>query len=278
MHRQTKQRTITSPAGALLLGTALAVGASMLVSRAAHAQDQGYGSARTQTAAARYDATSQQIVTYGLPHVEGALSEALTPYVTVGELRLELDNRSIELRAPADWGSPTVQNIYHSDVNGRFAAELVVQGPNRSIRYPVSGRVYGVSRVPVLNRRVAPGDAILPGDVDWSEVRADLVGSDIVSAEIQLVGMTPARGIGVRSPIRLRDVQTPRVVDKGATVTITLISDRMSLTAQGRSMEDGGVGDVIRVMNTQSNRIVQATVSGANTVAVAIARTGGALN
>ena len=208
-------------------------------------------------------------VTYTLAHIEAALEKALTPHITQGRLQIEYDNRSIELHAPSDWGSLTVQNLYFSAVNGRFAAELVVPGPTRALRMPVSGRAYGIVRTPVLNRRIAPGDAIAAGDVDWLEVRAEQAGSDVAMTESQLIGMTPKRGVPMQTPVRLRDLQSPRVIAKGALVTITFQTARIALTAQGKAMEDGGMNDVIRVTNTQSGRVIQTTIVGPNLVAVA---------
>jgi flagella basal body P-ring formation protein FlgA len=43
----------------------------------------------------------------------------------------------------------------------------------------------------------------------------------------------------------------------------------MTLTTQGRSIEQGAVGDVVRVTNTHSNLIVVGKVTGANLVTVA---------
>lgn len=253
---------IAPSAAVLALGAALALGVAG-TARPAAAQ-----MAAAQTAAAH--------ATYGLPHIEAVMSEALAQHVPVGRLNIEFDNRALELHAPADWGSLTVQNLYFNNLNGRFAAELVVPGPSRSLRMPITGRAYGVVRAPVLNRRIAPGDTISASDLDWQEVRADQVGSDIAAAESQIIGMTPRRGVPVQTPVRVRDLQTPRVVAKGALVTVTFQTARISLTAQGKSLEDGGVGDVIRIVNTQSNRIVQATVAGPNLVAVA--KPGAALN
>ena len=210
-----------------------------------------------------------QAVVYGPAHVEAVLSDALSRHVTVGRLQMELDNRAMELRAPAGAGSLTVENLYFNPAQGRFAAELVVADTRPTVRLPVSGRAYGVVQVPVLARRIAPGDVIGPGDVDWQDVRADLTGSDIAATDAQLIGMTPRRGVPVSQPVRLRDLQSPRVVDKGSLVTITLATENLTLSAQGKALQDGGKGDVIRVVNTQSNRIVEATVAGPNTVAVA---------
>ncbi len=237
----------------LLLGTALA--AALLAVPA------------TRPAAA--PAAAPPAIVYGAAHVEAVLSDALSRHVAVGRLRMELDSRALELRAPQGAGSLAVENLYYSPVQGRFAAEIVVADTRPTVRLPVSGRAYGVVEVPVLARRVSPGDVIGADDIDWQEVRAEQTGSDIAATDAQVIGMTPRRGVPVNQPVRLRDLQSPRLVDKGALVTITLASANLSLSAQGKALQDGGRGDVIRVVNTQSNRIVEATVAGPNLVAVA---------
>ena len=209
-------------------------------------------------------------IVYGATHAEAALTEALAGQIAIGRIHLELDNRAIALRAAGEdspTGSLRVENLYYNPVGGRFAAELVVAGT--SARLPVAGRAYGMVEVPVLARRVMPGDLITAEDVAWVEVRAEHAGSDVAAAEPQVVGMTPKRGVPVNQPIRLRDIQSPRLIDRGALVTITLSTPTLSLSAQGKALQDGGKGDVIRVVNTQSNRIVEATVAGPNLVAVA---------
>lgn len=206
---------------------------------------------------------------YGATHAEAALGEALARHITVGRMRLELDNRMAELRVPAGQtatGGLRAENVYYNAVQARFAAELVV--PGTTARMPVSGRAYGTVEVPVLNHRVAPGDTISATDLEWVELRSDQAGTDVAASEAQLVGMTPKRGIPVNQPVRIRDLQTPRIVDKGSLVTITLETGSLSLSAQGKALQEGGKGDVIRVVNTSSNRVVEAVVSGPGRVAV----------
>ncbi|AWK86803.1 flagellar basal body P-ring formation chaperone FlgA [Azospirillum thermophilum] len=227
------------------------------------------GTALLTASAGGVAAVEPPAVVYGAPHVEAVLTDALAQYIPVGRMQLELDSRALELRAPQGAGTLKVENLYYSPVQGRFAAEVIVTDTRPLVRLPVSGRAYGVVQVPVLARRVAPGDVITAADVDWQNVRADQTGSDIAATDAQLIGMTPKRGFALNQPVRLRDLQSPRMVDRGALVTITLTTENLTLTAQGKALQDGGKGDVIRVVNTQSNRIVEATVTGSNLVAVA---------
>ena len=68
--------------------------------------------------------------------------------------------------------------------------------------------------------------------------------------------------------VRTTDLQTPVVVGKNSLVTIRLETNRMQLSVQGRALEDGAAGDVVRVMNTKSNSVVNAVVVDTGSVVV----------
>ncbi len=52
-------------------------------------------------------------------------------------------------------------------------------------------------------------------------------------------------------------------VRRGEIVTLVYVAPGMQLTTRARAMNDAAVGDAIRVVNLQSNRTVEATVTGA---------------
>jgi flagella basal body P-ring formation protein FlgA len=51
-------------------------------------------------------------------------------------------------------------------------------------------------------------------------------------------------------------------------VTILYQSENMALTATGKVQENAGLDQLVNVMNLQSNRTIQAVVSGPNLVTV----------
>ena len=59
------------------------------------------------------------------------------------------------------------------------------------------------------------------------------------------------------------------VVTKGQTVTMTFDAPGVELTAMGRAMGEGGVGDTVTVQNPASFRMINAIVIGAGTVRAA---------
>jgi flagella basal body P-ring formation protein FlgA len=66
----------------------------------------------------------------------------------------------------------------------------------------------------------------------------------------------------------MSDLQMPVLVAKGKLVTLTLKNRHMLITAQGRALENGAKGDVIRVTNTRSRQTVQGVVIAPNQVSM----------
>jgi flagella basal body P-ring formation protein FlgA len=83
-----------------------------------------------------------------------------------------------------------------------------------------------------------------------------------------LLGRTPRRGIAAMKPVSAADVMVPPLVKKGELVTVALQDGSISLTLQGRAMQNGAEGDIIRVVNTGSNKIVDGIVTGTQAVRV----------
>jgi flagella basal body P-ring formation protein FlgA len=71
--------------------------------------------------------------------------------------------------------------------------------------------------------------------------------------------------------LRTDDLIKPQIVQRNETVTITYQVPGIMLTARGKAIEAGALGDVVGVLNIQSNRTVQATVIGPGRVSIAAA-------
>jgi flagella basal body P-ring formation protein FlgA len=92
----------------------------------------------------------------------------------------------------------------------------------------------------------------------------------VVSDPADLIGKAARRPLRASLPLRTGDIQEPILVGKNTLVTLVAAGPNLVLTTTGRSLDDGGKGDVIRVMNNQSHKLVQGTVVSANEVRVEI--------
>ena len=124
-------------------------------------------------------------------------------------------------------------------------------------------------RVVVPNHDIARGATIAPSDLVYGTVPASNVFSGIVTSMDELAGMQARRLLHAGEIVRVDDVRHPILVTKGSIVTMMFEAPGVVLTASGRAMSEGGMGDTITVQNPTSFRQITATVSGAGIVRAA---------
>ncbi len=132
----------------------------------------------------------------------------------------------------------------------------------------VTGRTYLTAPIPVLRRAISPGEIIRKDDIEIVNRREDQVARDAVTDPTRLIGTTPRSRLRIGEPVRENETRAPIVVARNAQVVIRLVHGPMTLTAQGKAEEEGARGDVIRVRNMHSNKTIEATVTGPDSVAV----------
>lgn len=184
---------------------------------------------------------------------------------------LEFDTPSIQLLLPSEQNDDlAVTNLTFDHASGRFSAQVAAPAVGvATAKTMVRGRAIAMVEVPVLRRRIDAGEVIREDDLDWVVRRADRLARNALLAADSIVGKSARRPIGAGVVLKAVELQTPEVVVKNSLVTIRLETDRMVLTAQGRAMESGALGEAIRVVNTKSNSIVSAEVTARGIVRVA---------
>jgi flagella basal body P-ring formation protein FlgA len=128
--------------------------------------------------------------------------------------------------------------------------------------------IYRVA-VPVLAHAMTAGTTILAADVDTVTMRRDGLPPDCATDPSQLIGKASVRGIEQGKPVRLSDLAAPLLVHRGELVTVVLETGNLHLTSQGKALEDGAAGAVVRIQNTKSTRVIDATVLSGGVVGVA---------
>jgi flagella basal body P-ring formation protein FlgA len=122
--------------------------------------------------------------------------------------------------------------------------------------------------VPVAARDIRRGATLTAADVDWIEVNQTDIAGEVVRTEGDLIGMVATQTVRAGQTFRPLSVKRAVVVPKGKAVTVIYATKIMTLTAKGAALQDGGIGQVIRVANTKSKTTVFAEVIDAETVRV----------
>lgn len=206
----------------------------------------------------------------GREEIEDHILAALIEKGVDADTQIVLSNRSMRLHVPGE-GNATieVEDIAFDRRSGRFSAIVAAPaGEPTAKRSRITGRLFKMTEIPVLNRRKPSNQVIAEKDVTYMLVRSDRLQRDVIVDIQDLIGQAPRRTIRDGVPIRIGDVRHPVMVDKGSIVTMFLETPMMTLTAKGRALEDGSDGDTIRITNSQSSSVVEAVVVGAGKVRV----------
>ncbi len=209
-------------------------------------------------------------VTVSDEEIRSAIRAALGEKGVSEDAEMSLGQRELRMHVPANTDpTVTIEDVVLDRTSQRFSCVAVVAaGSADSVRTRISGQVHPTTEVPVLSRGAKKGDILTASDIQWTRIRANDVGRDTVTDIDHIIGLTPVRFLREGVPLRIGDIQPPVLVAKGSLVTMMLKTPTMTLTVQGRALEDGVKGAAIQVENTISKHPVLATVASGDVVIV----------
>jgi flagella basal body P-ring formation protein FlgA len=178
----------------------------------------------------------------------------------------ELRTIHIEPGAAADL---QIARINVDQRTGRFAVILEVPGSaaarHLSLRY--SGQAVETLDATILVRPLNRGEVIKASDVVTERRPKGDQSGDYISAA-SAVGLAAKRSLRSGATLNASDLMKPEAVQRNEVVTIIYEIPGVVLTARGKALEAGAVGDIVGVVNIQSNRTVQATIVAPGRVTV----------
>ena len=121
-------------------------------------------------------------------------------------------------------------------------------------------------RIVVPAHDIARGDTISESDLTYATVDGAALMSGVPTKIDEVKGMQARRTLSAGQAFRGDDVRRPIVITKGQTVTMQFIVPGVELTAMGRAMSEGGVGDTVTIQNPVSYRMIAGTVIAPGTV------------
>ena len=117
-------------------------------------------------------------------------------------------------------------------------------------------------RVVVPARDIARGELISESDLVYGTLPLSTGVSGVVTNMEALSGMEARRVLRAGETVRPEDVRHPILVTRGSTVTMTFEAPGITVTAMGKALSEGGLGETIGVQNVASYRQVSAVVTG----------------
>lgn len=201
--------------------------------------------------------------------VVGKVKDAMGTLGKNKEIDVSFDNRSLAVDLPADSAPDfALNNFDYDQTSRRFRTDFVAQTARGPYTLAVLGRISIKQNVPVLTHRLEGGTIIGAADLDLVPVSEDRVNPTVLTDMSQLIGRELRRDTDEGELLHASDILPARLVKRGAIVTMKIETALMTVTSQGKTLQDGAEGDTVRVLNTQSNRMIEGTVTAPGIVTI----------
>jgi flagella basal body P-ring formation protein FlgA len=132
----------------------------------------------------------------------------------------------------------------------------------------VSAEIDASQKAVVCNRTLPRNHLISPDDIRLDTLSLKEFPGDVITDPLEAIGKRTKRTIDVNSPLRVNSLEVMPLVKRGDLVTIVAESDAVKITTQGVAIENGGKGEMVKVINTGSQKEVYGTVRDTRTVVV----------
>lgn len=183
-------------------------------------------------------------------------------------LNFDLPMRTLQVEASAT-GPLQVLGLTYDERSGRFEATLELPSSRVLQRQPL--RLTGVAIETVdavgVNRPIERGAVLQASDL--TVLRRPKAQAGGLAEMAATVGMAARRQLRPGQPISIADLMKPTIVQRNDTVTLVYSAPGLTLTLRGQAQDTGALGDTISVINPQTKRVVQGTISGPGRVTVA---------
>jgi flagella basal body P-ring formation protein FlgA len=120
----------------------------------------------------------------------------------------------------------------------------------------------GSERVVVPTHDIQRGELISDADLAYVDMPTGRVLVSVVTSMNDLNGHEARRLLRAGETLRADDVRRPIIVAKGSAVSMTFEAPGIALTAVGRAMSEGGMGETVIVLNPVSYRQISGIVTG----------------
>lgn len=189
-------------------------------------------------------------------------------------IEIEFDQPPVLSVAAPDSAVLTVSNINWNQRSGRFDAMVTLSDVARTYSETgISGRAVDAVEIVVAARALPRQTRLSANDLAMMRVPRAALPAGALTDMSEAVGMASRRALRLDEPVRLSDIEKPVLVERGSLVTIIHTMPGMTLTVRGQALQAGAEGAAIGVVNEQSKRVVQGTVTGPGQVTVSPVRT-----
>jgi flagella basal body P-ring formation protein FlgA len=153
---------------------------------------------------------------------------------------------------------------------GRFDVTLAVAGTNiRDLRFRYTGVVIETREVLITTNTVARGELVRQSDIVVERRPKVAAGDGAFTVASDAIGLAARHSLGAGVVLRNSDLMRPEMIHQDDQVMLIYQVPGITLTVRGKAVNSGAEGDIVGVINLQSNQTIHGKVVAPGQVRVA---------
>lgn len=196
--------------------------------------------------------------------VTDAIKQHFLSRIPDSRVEVSLNPINSQLQLPPCEAPVNVTLPFHS--GERITAKASCSTPRWSLF--VTGRVKQYKAIVVAATPIVKGSRITAAALQLRERDIANLSGDYFYRQQDVIGHQARVSISADTPITPRMLTQANAVNRGDPVIIEALRGNVLIRTNGTASEDGGVGDVIDVINNRSGREIRARVEGNGVVRV----------
>lgn len=189
------------------------------------------------------------------------LERALSEFIAKGDRQIDIKQILLDkpVRLPTDSLGLEVVAL-QATKPGHIGVDYKSIAGSDEVRFQMKAIADEWRMMPVATRPLSKGSIVSGTDVHLARINGTSLGRDSVENLGDIVGRSLTKDIGQGEMFKAASVVVPPVINVGSRVTIVFRQNRLEVTASGIALENGGLGQDIRIRNESSKKVVMGKV------------------
>ncbi|MDB2414752.1 flagellar basal body P-ring formation chaperone FlgA [Rickettsiales bacterium] len=207
----------------------------------------------------------------GLDKIEPLIEEEILSQKQISSEKVKVEIKShpkgIRMLNPSKNYSFVLRDINLKNGSGDFEMDVTFLSDDlKQEKVTLSGSYNQIVSIPVLNSQLPRNTVIDSSHISWIEIEKEKLHFDSIMDETDLIGKAVKRTAPRMRPLRHRNIINPILISRNSNVEIVYKTEFMHLRTLGVALDEGSLGEVIRVRNASSNKIINVIVQNSNQV------------
>lgn len=197
--------------------------------------------------------------------ISAAVLEALTPLAEEG---VTLTVERVPAVPSLPRGAVEMEIERPARMERTFFVPVTLRVGTESIKVSVTMHASRLGTILLAARRLERGMLLTASDFVEKSVDVYEAPRDAVRSSADAIGAVVQRTINANTPLTSAAIEKEAVIRRGDRVQISASIPGLTIQAAGEALDGGRIGQVIRVRNTDSRKIVSGRVTGAGEVMI----------